>query len=130
MKGEDDMENIQYYLIHKLLVSDFDSFECNFNEATLNYLGKLKQAYDDFSYCVGKEYALNEIVDAYEKFYLMIDARVSCLFNVGHNCKNELQMAMVYNETFENISQKESFCLLRNYMFKLLKDKIISKEIL
>lgn len=123
-------ENIQYCLVHRLFVSNSNSSEFDFNEATLNYLAKLKQAYDDFSYCVGKEYALNAIVDAYEIFYLMIDARVPCLFNIGHNCKNELQIAMLRNETFENISQKECFCLLRNYMFKFLKDKIIFKETL
>ena len=123
-------ESIQYCSIHRLLVSDSDSFECNFNEATLQYLSGLKQAYDNFSFLIGKENKINEIVDAYEEFYLMLDARVPCLFNVGHNCKNELQIAMLRNETFENISQKECFCLLRNYMFKFLKDGIIFKETL
>ena len=119
VEGVTIMENIQYSLIHKILVGEFDNFECKLNDASLSYLSKLKQAYDNFSFCLGKGYTLDIIVAAYEDFYSMVDARIPCLFSIAHDCKCELLITLNRSESFEEHSYKECFCSLRNCMFKL-----------
>lgn len=119
MKGGTIMENIQYCLIHNFLVGENDNINFKPNEPTSSYLNKIKQAYDNFGFCVGKNYAPNEILDAYDSFYSMIDARIPCLFNVAHDYKIKLHVAFNRKENFEKTYQEKSFCLLQSYMFKL-----------
>ena len=113
------MEEIQYCLINKLLAGNLNIIECEFNAITKKYLNELKQAYDDFIFLTGRGAEIDKIVDAYENFYLMIDSRIMCLFNVAYTCRDELQVVLYRKETFANLSVKECFCLLRNYMFRL-----------
>ncbi|MBQ8849117.1 MAG: hypothetical protein IJ011_02145 [Clostridia bacterium] len=114
------MNDIQYALIHNWLTNAPKQPIRNFNDASVAYLKKLKDAYDSFNFCVGKGYSIDEISKSFNTFYQMIDARVMCLFGVAHRCKGVLDTAINRKATYEEYATEECFCRLHNYMFNFL----------
>ncbi len=114
------MNDVQFGLIHNWLLDTLKDQTYQFNDCSLAYLKKLKDAYDDFSFCVGKRYSLDEISKSFNVFYQIIDARIMCLFDVANRCKCVLETAINRTATYEEYAMEECFCSLRDYMFKFL----------
>lgn len=114
------MNDIQFGLIHSWLLDALEGQTYQFNNCSLAYFKKIKDAYNDFYFCVGKGYALDEISKKFNIFYKMVDARIMCLFNAAHRCKCALDTAVNRKSKYEEYATEECFCSLQNYMFKFL----------